>query len=119
MDVQFDVAKTGDKLFGAPASCAPVVDELNTPPVSATPATFIDFEALGIQQSSFVVAARRIICRDTELEDAVPIICDGWAASVIMLSDGSRQILSFLLPGDLVSAALLFDPGAHCSVEAI
>jgi CRP-like cAMP-binding protein len=119
MDVQFDVAKTGDKPFAAPVSCAPAADEINAPPVSATPAAFIDFEALGIQQSSFVVAARRIICREPELEDAVPIICNGWAASVVMLSDGSRQILSFLLPGDLVSAALLFDPGAHCSVEAI
>jgi CRP-like cAMP-binding protein len=36
-----------------------------------------------------------------------------------MLSDGSRQILSFLLPGDIVSTALLFEPRPHCLVEAI
>jgi CRP-like cAMP-binding protein len=36
-----------------------------------------------------------------------------------MLSDASRQILSFLLPGDLVSTALLFEPRSNCLVEAI
>jgi CRP/FNR family transcriptional regulator len=70
-------------------------------------------------QSTLSVAARRIICREQELHDVVPVICEGWAASVVMLSDGSRQILSFLLPGDIVSAALFFDVRPHCLVEAI
>jgi CRP/FNR family transcriptional regulator len=69
--------------------------------------------------STLSVAARRIICREQELHDVVPVICEGWAASVVMLSDGSRQILSFLLPGDIVSAALFFDVRPHCLVEAI
>jgi CRP/FNR family transcriptional regulator len=72
-----------------------------------------------IQYTSRTVPARRIICREHDLHDAVPIICNGWAASVVMLSDASRQILSFLLPGDLVSTALLFEPRSHCLVEAI
>jgi CRP/FNR family transcriptional regulator, anaerobic regulatory protein len=55
-----------------------------------------------IEQIARSVPARRIICRENDLHDAVPIICSGWAASVVMLSDASRQILSFLLPGDLV-----------------
>ncbi|MGD0023976.1 MAG: Crp/Fnr family transcriptional regulator, partial [Xanthobacteraceae bacterium] len=46
-------------------------------------------------------------------------VCGGWAASVVLLSDSSRQILSVLLPGDMVSTALLFGPRPHCSVEAI
>jgi CRP/FNR family transcriptional regulator, anaerobic regulatory protein len=71
------------------------------------------------QSSSHTVAARRIICREQDLYDAVPIICDGWAASVVTLSDGSRQILSFLLPGDLVSTTLLFEARPNCLVEAI
>ena len=65
------------------------------------------------------VAARRIISREHELHDVVPAICEGWAASIVMLSDGSRQILSFLLPGDIVSAALFFDVRPYCLVEAI
>jgi hypothetical protein len=46
-----------------------------------------------IQYTSRTVRARRIICREHDLHDAVPIICDGWAASVVMLSDASRQIV--------------------------
>lgn len=76
-------------------------------------------EPVQIAWSSHTVPARRIICREQDLHDAVPIICTGWAASVVTLSDGSRQILSFLLPGDLVSTALLFAPRSHCLVEAI
>lgn len=49
----------------------------------------------------------------------VPIICSGWAASAIMLSDGSRQILSFLLPGDIVSTTMLFEPRPNFVVEAV
>jgi CRP/FNR family transcriptional regulator, anaerobic regulatory protein len=75
--------------------------------------------SLQVGQSAHSVAARRIICREQELHDAVPLICEGWAASLVMLSDGSRQILSFLLPGDIVSASLFFDVRPHCSVEAI
>jgi CRP/FNR family transcriptional regulator, anaerobic regulatory protein len=63
--------------------------------------------------------ARRIICRQQDLRDGVPFICEGWAASVVTLPDGSRQILSFLLPGDMVSTALLFEPASEFLVEAI
>jgi len=76
-------------------------------------------DTLPLHQSVHAVPARRIICREHDLHDAVPVICSGWAASLVMLSDGSRQILSFLLPGDLVSTALLFGSRAQCVVEAI
>jgi CRP/FNR family transcriptional regulator, anaerobic regulatory protein len=70
--------------------------------------------------SSFHTAsARRIVIREHDLHESVPIICHGWAASVVMLSDGRRQILSFLLPGDMVSTALLFEAKTDCQVEAI
>jgi CRP/FNR family transcriptional regulator, anaerobic regulatory protein len=72
-----------------------------------------------VQQAIQTIPARRIVCREQDLNDAVPVICDGWAASVVSLSDSSRQILSFLLPGDIVSTALLFEPRAYCFVEAI
>jgi CRP/FNR family transcriptional regulator len=86
---------------------------------SAAQSNSLQTEPIRIAQSSHTVPARRIICREQDLHDAVPIICTGWAASVVTLSDGSRQILSFLLPGDLVSTALLFAPRSHCLVEAI
>ncbi len=70
-------------------------------------------------QAEHTVPARRIICREQDLHSAVPVICTGWAASLVTLSDGSRQILAFLLPGDLISTALLFETRSHCLVEAI
>jgi len=72
-----------------------------------------------IQQSDHFAPARRIICREEDLQDAVPVVCDGWAASIATLSDSSRQILSFLLPGDIVSTALLFELRGRYLVEAI
>jgi CRP-like cAMP-binding protein len=74
---------------------------------------------LGPTPDVHTVAPRRIICREQDVLAHVPVICSGWAASAVMLSDGSRQILSFLLPGDLVSTALLFEPKPNCFVEAI
>jgi len=72
-----------------------------------------------LQPTEHLVPARRIVCRGRDLHDVVPVICDGWAASTSTLSEGSRQILSFLLPGDLVSTVLLFEPATHFVVEAI
>ncbi|MCC6780329.1 MAG: Crp/Fnr family transcriptional regulator [Hyphomicrobiales bacterium] len=57
--------------------------------------------------------------RARDVQDAVPFICQGWAASAVALSDGSRQILSFLLPGDIVSPLLLVEPVAPYLIEAI
>ncbi len=75
--------------------------------------------SIEIQQSVHLVPARRIIYREQDLHDVVPVICEGWAASIFMLSDGSRQILSFLLPGDVVSTALFFDAQPQCLIEAV
>jgi CRP/FNR family transcriptional regulator len=69
--------------------------------------------------SEHTVPARRAIFRQREVHETVPFICRGWAATAITLLDGSRQILSFLLPGDIVSTSLLFGPTTHCSVEAV
>lgn len=72
-----------------------------------------------VDQFVHTIAARRIICREQDELAAVPIICSGWALAAVMLADGSRQILSFLLPGDAVSPCLLFEPKPNCFVEAI
>ena len=54
-----------------------------------------------------------------ELAETFPIICQGWAASFILLPNGSRQILSLLLPGDILSVGLLFGTRPNFQVEAI
>jgi CRP-like cAMP-binding protein len=65
------------------------------------------------------IPARRLILHPKEWSDFVPIICSGWAMSSIALPDGRRQIISFLLPGDIVSAGSLLAPFSGQSVEAI
>jgi CRP/FNR family transcriptional regulator len=72
-----------------------------------------------IEQTGRRAPARRIFCGEEDLKEFVPIICKGWAASAFTLSDGSRQILSFLLPGDIVSTALLFGSRSHHLIEAV
>jgi CRP-like cAMP-binding protein len=72
-----------------------------------------------IQQSVHTAPARRILCREQDFLETVPMICEGWACCAVMLSDGSRQIFSFLLPGDPMSTALLFGSKPNCFVETI
>lgn len=74
---------------------------------------------LPLLSSTHTIPARRKISYPNETSDFVTIICSGWAASSLALSDGRRQILSFLMPGDLVSATFLLEPMRSRSVEAI
>ncbi len=60
-----------------------------------------------------------MIYRAGEILDGVPVICDGWAARVCRLSNGRRQILSFILAGDLVSTNAVFAGHLRFFVEAI
>jgi CRP-like cAMP-binding protein len=76
-------------------------------------------ERQSIRQFERQVADRRAIWREQDLHDVVPVICSGWAAATVVLSNGRRQIVSFLLPGDMVSSTSLFDSRLHCRVEAI
>ena len=69
--------------------------------------------------SAHTVPARRTILHSTEWSDFVSIICQGWAMSSAALPDGRRQILSFLLPGDMLSAGSLFEPMSGRLVEAV
>jgi CRP-like cAMP-binding protein len=65
------------------------------------------------------VPARRLILHPKEWSDFVPVICSGWAMSSVALPDGRRQIISFLLPGDVVSAGSMLAPMSGHTVEAI
>ncbi len=54
-----------------------------------------------------VVAPRRDVIAEGEVPRFVQVVLDGWGCRYRQLSDGRRQILSLLLPGDL------FDPCPH------
>lgn len=62
-----------------------------------------DVDAVGqiSRQSIRTTRARRDIIREGDTPHHVKLIVDGWAFRYKMLPDGRRQIVSFLLPGDL------------------
>lgn len=91
-----------------------ICGELQTPP-SREPW----LGRLPLRRAQQSVRPRHTIYRAGEALDGVPIICDGWAARVNRLSDGRRQILSFVLPGDLVSTNAVFARSLNFFVEAI
>ena len=75
--------------------------------------------ALPLNTSTHTIPARRTILHPSESPDFVIVICKGWATSSISLSDGRRQILSFFLPGDIVSTPSLFEPMSGRLIEAV
>lgn len=65
-----------------------------------------------------VPAGREIASRNQVSED-VFLLCGGWGFRSFQLPDGRRQILNFLLPGDLFSAASVFEERFQYSVKAL
>jgi CRP-like cAMP-binding protein len=66
-------------------------------------------------------------CKDDAIERGGPdgsdrseplVLCEGWAYRFHQFADGRRQILSVLIPGDLLSIAALFEPNHDFSVRA-
>ncbi len=72
-----------------------------------------------ITQKKSNFAARRTIFHPNTTLEGVPVICEGWAISIMKLSNGRRQILSFMVPGELVTCRLLFERKLHLSIDAI
>ena len=63
-------------------------------------------------------AGSQIVGRNQASED-VFVLCAGWAFCYFQLADGRRQILKFLLPGDLFSSITIFEKAFHFSVKAL
>lgn len=72
-----------------------------------------------IPQIRKTFTARRTIFNQNEIFAGVPVICNGWATSILKLSNGRRQILSVLVPGELVTCRLLFERQLHLSIDAV
>ena len=73
----------------------------------------------GLRQAHHTMPARQNIYVAGEPSDNVVVICEGWAARVMRLSDGRRQILSYLLPGDIVSTDSLFRDSHNYYVQSL
>jgi CRP-like cAMP-binding protein len=65
--------------------------------------------------------SNELICRPSEQPEHVYLILSGWAYRYRRLDDGSRQILRFLIPGDLSSAVSLFksDRATSMGIRAV
>jgi CRP/FNR family transcriptional regulator len=59
------------------------------------------------------------IATRNQISEDVFLLCDGWGFRFFQLPDRRRQILNFLLPGDLFSATSVFDERFHFSVKAL
>lgn len=85
--------------------------------------TQLDAEAMQALErsiaSSVTDRARSELLTEGREIPAALLIVEGWAARVRILSDGRRQFLSFLLPGDLVGMCRQERPLAVSTVVAI
>lgn len=70
-------------------------------------------------QQHFVVSPNKQVVAPNQTSPDVYVLCNGWAFRYLQLADGRRQILSFLLPGDLFAASTLFRDNVHFSVKAL
>lgn len=66
-----------------------------------------------------VAQAGEQLANRCEASDEVLVLCRGWAFQYIEVGDQRRQILSFLLPGDLFSAVNIFDRQFQSSAMAL
>jgi len=72
-----------------------------------------------VSQSHRTALRRQTIYRGGQPSKSIAVICAGWACTYIKLPDGDRQILSFLLPGDMTSATAVFQDSSPVSIEAV
>src|SRR5882724_8836074 len=72
-----------------------------------------------LQLERQLIRSRHCIYRAGDILEGIPVVHSGWAARVRRLSDGRRQILSFILPGDLISAGAVFSDRLSFFVDAI
>lgn len=72
----------------------------------------------GWQHFAAARAGEQIAVRN-QVADDVFVLCDGWAFRYFQLADGRRQILQFLLPGDIFSPITIFEEAFYFSVKAL
>jgi CRP-like cAMP-binding protein len=71
-----------------------------------------------VRQSPYNAEVNEIIYSREVMSGDVFAVCQGWALRFVELTDGRRQNLAVLLPGD-ISVAALFEDKLHYSVQAV
>jgi len=70
------------------------------------------------QRHMLIPAGRQVVISNERSLD-IYVLCHGWGFRFLQLAGGRRQILNFLLPGDLFSASSVFEERFHFSVKAL
>jgi CRP/FNR family transcriptional regulator, anaerobic regulatory protein len=70
-------------------------------------------------QRHLLIAAGKPILLPDQLSEDVYVLCNGWGFRFLQSASGRRQILNFLLPGDLFSASSVFEERMYFSVNAL
>jgi CRP/FNR family transcriptional regulator len=87
----------------------------NFAPITPTELAFIqDF-----RRDNRLCAPGTVFIRENSSEGRLYTLYAGWAFRFKTLSDGRRQILNFLLPGDFIGMQQHFNDGAAYGVEAL
>ncbi|SFE62070.1 cAMP-binding domain of CRP or a regulatory subunit of cAMP-dependent protein kinases [Paracidovorax wautersii] len=85
-----------------------------------TPASAAELETIeSLRSGSLSVPAGGTLIRERQLNARLYTLYSGWAMRYKTLSDGRRQILNFLLPGDLAGLQQQFGEVSSHGVEAI
>ena len=74
---------------------------------------------LAVEIKHRTTPARQNIYRAGEAIDGVLLVCEGWAVRFVQLPNGKRQILSLVMPGDLVSPASMIERRFPFSIQAV
>ena len=85
--------------------------------VALTPQELAVLAALHKRRRSFI--AGRDLVDQGRADQAAFILCSGWACSYKLLTDGQRQVLDFLVPGDFVGLNSVLLRISDQSVEPI
>jgi CRP-like cAMP-binding protein len=70
-------------------------------------------------QAHLTARSRQNIYRAGDSLATVAVICEGFAFRFVMLPDGRRQILSFLMSGDIIWSGAFLRDRLHFSVQSI
>jgi len=65
------------------------------------------------------IKPRQNICRKDQTEDQVYVVKEGWAFRYAITASGRRQILSFMMPGDVMASRSLYDDKVAHSVQSV
>lgn len=85
-----------------------------------TPVTAIELKFIeSFRSTTTLVAAGKSIIREHQPNGKLFTLYSGWAFRFKTLSDGRRQILNFLLPGDLIGLQQEFSDNAMHGIEAV